>query len=190
MGLKVTWGYRHFESALRGAGNCLGNLCRAQPAGNSRLLRLPASASLEETCSDLSLRSTGLLGRDQEPRPREHRSTLSSILAFQRKRRAETGESVSGSYEGTVVSKHSKSCSSFIALRQPHQKSHWVSSLPWPSTAFGAVPAGTNIVGSETLGFTVLQDIRVSGLSSKDLAPRETPTFTQPVDRTLCQRLW
>lgn len=107
-------------------------------------------------------------------------------LCFQSKKRAETGESVSGSYEGTVVSKHSKSCSSFTALQQPHQKSRWDSSLPWPSTAFGTVPAGTNTVGPETLGFTVLQDICVSGLSSKSLAPRETPRSTQPVDRTRC----
>lgn len=108
-------------------------------------------------------------------------------LCFQSKKRAETGESVSGSYEGTVVSKHSKSCNSFTALQQPHQKSHWDSLLPWPSTAFGAVPAGTHTLGPETPDFTVLQDICVSGLRSKGLAPRETPRSTQPVGRNRCR---
>lgn len=138
--------------------------------------RAPTCPSDQQGCSEKI--------RSQDPDPPFHPS-----LRFQRKRRAETGKSLSGSYEGTMVSKHSESCSSFTALRQPHQKSHCVSSLPWPSTAFGAVPAGTNIVGPDTLGFAVLQDIRVSGLSSKDLAPHETPRFTQPADRTLCQRL-
>lgn len=117
--------------------------------------------------------------RSQDPDPPFH-----PFLRFQGEKRAETGESMPGSYEGSVVSKHGESCSSFVALSQPHQKSHWVSLLPWASAAFGAAPAGTNIVGSETLGFTVLQDIRVSGLSSKDMQrPGSRHQWTRPPAR-------
>lgn len=91
---------------------------------------------------------------------------------------------MSGSYKCTVVSKHGETCSSFAAPQQPHQKSRWVSVLPWPSTAFGVVPDGPNIIGTETLGFSVLQDISVSGLSIKDLTPCERPSFPEPVDRS------
>lgn len=119
------------------------------------------------------------INRGWDPDPAFHPS-----LHFQRKRRTETGESMSGSYKCTVVSKHSETCSSFAAPQQPHQKSRWVSVLPWPSTAFGVVPDGTNIIGTETLGFSVLQDISVSGLSIKDLTPCERPSFPEPVDRS------
>lgn len=64
------------------------------------------------------------------------------------------------------------------------QPLRWVSSLPWPSAAAGAVPAGTNIIGPKTLGL-VLQDFHESGLSSTDSAPQEHPGS----HRTLCERL-
>lgn len=167
-GRNVTWGCRHFERALRGEGNWLGSPCRARPAGNSHLPQLPASASLQKTCSDLPLRSTGLLGRDQEPRPRP---TLSSILAFSEGERRQV-RTCQGHRRAPWFPNAARAVAASLPCDSPTRKATGFRCCLGPQQHLGLSQLEQILLA---LGFTVLQDIHISGLSGKDLAPRETP---------------